>query len=117
MRLILDENVPKTIVEVLRNCSYDLLWIREYCRGMADEEIVRLSMSDNRVILTFDKDFGELIYRQKMNTPGVILARIANNQSAKERILAFLKKHGDKLIGYFIVLTENRIRRRRLSNL
>jgi predicted nuclease of predicted toxin-antitoxin system len=52
MRLLLDENTPKTIVEVLRNCGYDVLWIREYCRGMADEEIVRLSMSENRVILT-----------------------------------------------------------------
>ena len=114
MRLLLDENTPKTIVEGLRNCGYDLLWIREYCRGMADEDIVRLSMSDDRVILTFDKDFGELIYRQKMNTPGIILTRIANNQSAKERIIELLKNHGDKLIGYFIVLTEKRIRRRRL---
>jgi uncharacterized protein with PIN domain len=127
MKLLLDENAPRTIVEVMRNCGYDLLWIREHCRGMADEEIVRLSISENRVILTFDKDFGELIYRKplasvseanrlRMNTPGVILARIPNKQTAKERILEFLKKHGDKLRGYFTVLTENRIRRRRLPN-
>ena len=114
MKLLLDENAPRTIVEVLKNCGYDLLWIKEYRRGMTDEEIVRLSMSENRIILTFDKDFGELVYRLKMNTPGVILARIANNQICKEKTLALLKRHSDKLRGYFTVLTENRIRRRRL---
>lgn len=114
MKLLIDENAPGTIVEVLRNCGYDLLWIREYRRGMDDEEIVCLSVSDNRVILTFDKDFGELIYQLKMNTPGVLLARIADNQICKKRILELLKKHGDELKGYFTVLTQNRIRRRRL---
>jgi len=116
MKLIADENAPRTIVEILRNCGYNLLWIREYRRGMADDEIVRLSIFENRVILTFDKDFGELIYRLRMNTPGVILVRIANNQIAKERILGFLEEYSGKLKGYFTVLTANRIRRRKLSN-
>ncbi len=114
MKLLVDENAPRTIVEVLRNCGYDLLWIREYRRGMSDREIVRLSMSEKRVILTFDKDFGELVYRLKVNTPGVILLRISNNQICKERLLEFLKEYADKLEGYFTVLTENRIRRRSL---
>ncbi len=61
MKLLVDENAPRTIIEALRNYGYDLLWIREYRRGIADEEIVRLSMSENRIILTFDKDFGKLI--------------------------------------------------------
>jgi len=128
MKLLVDENAPRTIIEALRNYGYDLLWIREYRRGIADEEIVRLSVSENRIILTFDKDFGELIYRKtkssvseanrvRMNTPGVILARIPNNQICKERILEFLKEQGNKLRGYFTVLTENRTRRRRLSNI
>lgn len=116
MKLLVDENVSRTIVEVLKNCGYDLLWIREYCRGMADEEIVRLSMSEDRVILTFDKDFGELIYRVRMQPPGVILARISNNQICTKSLLNLLKKHGDKLRGYFTVLREHRIRRRRLLN-
>jgi len=66
MKSLVDENAPRTIVEVLRNCGYDLLWIREYRRGMADEEIVRLSISENRIILTFDKDFGELIFHKTL---------------------------------------------------
>ncbi|MFQ6042536.1 MAG: DUF5615 family PIN-like protein [Candidatus Poribacteria bacterium] len=40
MKLLVDENAPRTIVEALRNYGYDLLWIREYRRGIADEEIV-----------------------------------------------------------------------------
>ncbi len=117
MKFIADENVSKSIVNTLRNYGYDLLWIREYCRGMADEEIVCLSSSQNRIIMTFDKDFGELIYRRRMETPGVILVRIPDDRIGKEKILEFLRKHGDELKGYFVVLTEGRIRRRRLLNI
>ena len=116
MKLLVDENAPRIIVDALRHCRYDLLWIREHCRGMGDEDIVRLSISENRIILTFDKDFGELIYRLRVeNVPGVILVRIPDNQTCKERVLAFLKEYSGKLKGYFTVLTESRIRRRRLS--
>ena len=115
MRLLADENVPRTTVEVLRYSGYDLLWIREHRRGMADEEIVRLSISEDRVILTFDKDFGELVYRLRMkNTPGVILVRIQDNQICSKKLLELLKEYDGKLRGYFTVLMENRIRRRKL---
>ena len=115
MKFLADENAPRTIVELLRCCGYDLLWVREHCPGMDDEEIIRLSISENRLILTFDRDFGELIYRLRMkNTPGVILASISDSQVCKDRLLELLKKHGDKLKGYFTVLTQHRIRRRKL---
>jgi len=51
IKLLADENTPRTIVEALRHCGYDLLWVREYCRGMTDEEIICLSLSEKRVIL------------------------------------------------------------------
>ena len=51
-----DENVPKSVVEAMRNCGYDLLWVRDYHRGMEDEKIICLSISQDRIILTFDED-------------------------------------------------------------
>ena len=114
MKLILDENAPRTLVEYLRKEKYDLIWIREYRRGLADEKIVRLSSIENRIIITFDKDFGELIYRKNMNPPGIILLRIADNNQCQNKLSMFLKTFKDKIEGYFSVITEKKIRIRKL---
>lgn len=115
MKFLVDENSPKTIVEMLRNWGYDLLWIREYHRGMTDDEIIHLSISQKLVILTFDKDFGELIYRAKIkNVPGVILVRISDNRACIEILSRFLNDYGNALEGNFFVLTDKKIRRRNL---
>jgi predicted nuclease of predicted toxin-antitoxin system len=118
MKLLADENTPRTIIEALRYSGYDILWVREYCPGMSDEEVACLSISENLIILTFDKDFGELVYRLGMkDTPGVILARIVDNQICQARVLELLSGYGNRLRGYFTVLTESRIRRRSLLNI
>jgi len=115
MNLLADENAPRNVVEALRLHGYDVLWIKEYCRGLADEKIIGISVSESRVILTFDKDFGELVYRLNMkNVPGVILIRMPDNRINSEKILMLLKEYGDRLEGYFTVLTMNKIRRRRM---
>ena len=114
MKFLIDENAPRTLVEYLRKEGYDLIWIREYNRGLADEEIVRLSIIEERIIITFDKDFGELVYRKNMNPPGVIFLRIVDNNLCQKRLLMFLKSFRDKLEGYFTVITEKKIRIRKL---
>ena len=58
MRLLADENLPKTAVSGLRDCGFDVLWIREADSGASDLAIVERAIQENRVILTFDKDFG-----------------------------------------------------------
>ena len=115
MRLLVDENTPRTIVEALRRYGYDLLWIKERHRGMSDNDIVRLSISEKRIILTFDKGFGGLIYKTMMkNTYGIILVRIVDNRVCIEKILELLENYENRIEGHFIVLTEQRIRIRKL---
>ncbi len=114
MHLLIDENAPRPLVEMLKNLGYGILWIREHQRGMTDEEIICLSEREARVLITFDKDFGELIYRSKRAIPGVILVRIADSEICNERVSDLLEKHPDEIEGYFTVLTERRIRRRSL---
>ena len=115
IKLLIDENAPRSVVETLKKYKFDLLWIREHHRGMKDEEIIQLSLSQDRIVLTFDKDFGELTYRLKMNAPGIILVRITNNKICEEKVLKLLKAYGDSLKGYFTVLTETKIRRRKIG--
>jgi predicted nuclease of predicted toxin-antitoxin system len=117
MKILADENTPRTVIEALRDYEYDVLWIKENHRGMADDEILRLSIPEKRIVLTFDKDFGELVYRLRIkNTHGVILVRIADNQISIQRILEILEIYKTEIEGYFIVLEEQRIRRRKLPD-
>ncbi len=52
MKLLVDENAPRTLVEMLRCYGYDLLWIREQCRGLADEKIIQLAINYDNYFLS-----------------------------------------------------------------
>ncbi|MBL8823143.1 MAG: DUF5615 family PIN-like protein [Planctomycetia bacterium] len=84
MKLLANENFPRVIVEALAASGYDIRWVRSDAPGIADEEILQWSVKETRVLLTFDKDFGELTFRSgKDASAGVIPFRI------KLRDLAF----------------------------
>jgi predicted nuclease of predicted toxin-antitoxin system len=63
MRFLADENFPGDAVTALRTLGHDVLWIRTDAPGITDEEVLARGLEDARVLLTFDKDFGELAWR------------------------------------------------------
>jgi len=82
IRLFANENFPLDAVEALRADSHDVAWIREDSRGASDDKILLQAQEENRIVLTFDKDFGELAFRSKLPAQsGVILFRITLLQS------------------------------------
>ncbi len=95
-RLLADENIPRTVVIMLRREDYDTVSVWELKPGMNDEEVVELAIRESRIIITFDKDFGRIALL-KPNITGVILLRIPplNPQYIAGRILAALKKVED----------------------
>lgn len=60
MRILADENFPGDIVKTLRIEGYDVLWIRTDAPGISDKAILAFTQTEQRVIVTFDKDFGNL---------------------------------------------------------
>jgi predicted nuclease of predicted toxin-antitoxin system len=60
MDLLADENVPRSIVEGFRSIGWNVVWIREIGPGMGDREVIDIARREGRLLLTFDKDFGEL---------------------------------------------------------
>jgi len=91
MRLQADENVPLDVVTALRLRGHDVAWVREDMPGAEDMRVLERAQRENRVVLTFDKDFGELaIRRQIPAVSGIILLRIAAPSSA---ILASMVDH------------------------
>jgi len=71
-----DENVPIEAVEAARQAGHDLAWIKELSPGADDDTVLARSVAESRVLVTFDKDFGEMAFRQgKTATSGIILLR------------------------------------------
>ena len=67
MLLLADENFPYASYKYLKNKGYDIKHVGESDAGIADEEVIKLSIKEDRVITTFDNDFGELIFKHSYN--------------------------------------------------
>ncbi len=78
MRVLANENFPQKAVTASRGAGHDVLWVRTEMPGASDDEIIARAASENRLLLTFDTDFGELAYRRGLSpAAGVILFRFA----------------------------------------
>jgi hypothetical protein len=72
MKFLADENIEREFVEALREADFDVLSVRESYVGFADDEILQIAADEKAVILTYDMDFGELIFRFGLQSHGVI---------------------------------------------
>jgi len=80
MRILANENVPGEAVEALRSRGHDVMWVRTSAPGIEGRRVVHLVETEERVIVTFDKDFGKLVFRAKLPLYcGVILLRISGS--------------------------------------
>jgi len=112
MRLLADENFPLDAVDALRANGHDVARIREDSRGAHDNIILLRAQEESRIVVTFDKDFGELAFRSKLPAQsGVILFRLTPRSSqyiAQAAVQALASK--DNWVGHFSVVEDNRIR-------
>ncbi len=113
MKFLANKNIPTELVNELRESGYDILKVDEIKKGMRDQEIIEFSLKEKRILITFDKDFEELVVKEKRETIGVILLRInpESVQYIKKRILLLFAQIKE-LKGKFIVF-ENHITRER----
>lgn len=76
-RLLADENIPARAIDALRTAGYDLLSIREFSPGIPDEEVLRLAVAQDSILVTFDRDYGDLVFRRGLKAPqGIIYLRL-----------------------------------------
>src|SRR3989338_40627 len=100
MKFLIDENVGKSIVRYLEDQSHDVVCVFDICFGMEDEKILELAVHEQRIVLTYDTDFGDLVFRDRKPHGGVILIRIRTDivRYHLEALKQFLKKHSEKEI-------------------
>jgi predicted nuclease of predicted toxin-antitoxin system len=112
MRLLANENFPAAAVQALRSRGHDVTWVRTDAPGSSDEQVLARATAESRILITFDKDFGELAFRSGLVAPsGIILFRIrlSSPESVAARALTILESRSD-WPGNFAVVEESRIR-------
>lgn len=117
MRFLADECCDAGLVEGLRLAGHDVLYAIEAMPGAGDAAVLERAHGEGRLLLTEDKDFGELVVRLQRPVRGVILLRFAVREEALKapRLLELIGRHGERLPGAFVVLEADRVRRRPLE--
>jgi len=117
MRFLVDENFPYPAVDQLRHRGHDAVAVRDLMRGATDEEVLARARLENRVLVTADKDFGDLIFARRDSAPGVLLVRSRSAQPARKVDLAMrvVDGLGETLVGSFVVAGEAGSRVRRMG--
>jgi predicted nuclease of predicted toxin-antitoxin system len=117
VRLCANENLPEVCVVALRNAGHDAIWVREIAPGRSDESVLARAQTEKRLLLTFDKDFGELVFHRGLSaSSGIILFRLERSsaQSLADRIVTILNSRSD-WEGYYSVVEEHTVRMRPMS--
>lgn len=110
-----NENFPAPSIRFIRNNNYNVLSIQETSPGISDNEVVKIAVINNYIILTFDKDYGELIFRHKIITPPAVVFFREKGQSplfAGEMLVSTLQSNSINLDNAFTVFEEHHIRQR-----
>jgi predicted nuclease of predicted toxin-antitoxin system len=119
MRFLADENFLGVAVEALRQQGHDVVWIRTHAPGSSDVDVLAMAEAENRILLTFDRDFGELAFRAGLPAIcGIVLFRLRMTTPTQvvQRIIATLASRTD-WAGHFSVVEEGRVRMRPLPGL
>ena len=112
MKFLVDECVGSIVASWLMECGHDVVSICDNFPGISDDEVLKLARSEDRVLITGDKDFGEMIFKNNQDHYGVLLLRLLDQRSTnKIRVLrSVVNDYKDELVGNFVVVSEQSVR-------
>ncbi len=118
MRFLADESCDHAVVLALRGAGHDVTAIGESQRGATDETVIELASRERRVVLTEDKDFGQLVFAAAKSTAGVIFVRFPAQARANlsAEIIDLAAARGNELLGCFVTIQPGRVRVARLPS-
>jgi predicted nuclease of predicted toxin-antitoxin system len=106
MRFLADECCDFAVVRALRAEGHDVLAVSEVQFRSIDGDVMELALTENRILLSEDKDFGWLVFAGRVESPGVILIRFPASARGllAESVLKLVREHASQLAGAFVVL-------------
>jgi predicted nuclease of predicted toxin-antitoxin system len=116
MKFLADESVDFPIILFLRQHGFDVRSVSEEFPSKDDEFVLETANVDDRLLITSDKDFGELVYRLKKVHKGVILLRIEELNSAEKAdlFLTVIRERKEELLNSFVVVRREMVRIRKI---
>ena len=116
MRFLADENVSRAVINRLLNAGHDVLVVAETSAGASDKDILDAAASEHRILITEDRDFGEMVIRQRLAVGGVLLLELDRLSSAMEAgtVSEFVATQAGRLMGNLVVIEPGRVRIRPL---
>ena len=117
MRFLADECLHVEIVAALREAGHEVATMAPADAGASDEAVLERALRERAILLTADKDFGDVAVGRAGASPGIVLFRrsVADPAGAAARLLAVIQEHGDALYGLHTVITPGRARVRPLD--
>lgn len=112
MRFLVDECTGSKVAEWLRGENHEVFSVFDEARGINDDEILAKAFAENWILITNDKDFGEMVFRERRNHRGVIFMRLDDERAANkiEVLRQLLENYREKLPEEFVVVTETKVR-------
>jgi predicted nuclease of predicted toxin-antitoxin system len=112
LKLLADEGVDSAIVTRLRSDGHDVVYVAELSPGITDEAVLELANADERILMTVDKDFGELVFRLRRVAFGILLVRLPGLPSTgkADAVAQVIGEHGVEMPGAFTVLSAGLVR-------
>lgn len=116
MKFLADECCDAGLVVSLRDAGYDVAYVTEKYAGSFDDEVLLKAFNEGRILLTEDKGFGELAYRLRKRSAGIVLIRIdVKDRHLKwPRLKSLIENYEERLPGNFVVIHTNKYRFRPL---
>lgn len=113
MRFLADESCDFAVVHALREVGHDVVTVRDLAPGAPDEAVIRMTLDDDRTLLTEDRDFGRLVFANAtLETFGVLYLRFpaTARQAVADAVVKLVDREGEGLNGRFVVVQPGRIR-------
>lgn len=112
LKFLVDVGVGRAVENLLRSDGYDIKAVRDIDPGAKDCDILDIAVSEGRMVITMDKDFGELVHKLSMKHFGVLILRMEDAKGAEkaEVVREILAKYETEIIGKFCVFQDDRLR-------
>lgn len=113
MRFLADESCDFAVVRVLREAGYDVFAVAELFPRAEDIQVIQRAIREGRILITEDKDFGQLFFAHYGKKPrGIVLLRYPSQvrERLPQDLVRLINRHGRKLKGCFVVVEPGRVR-------
>jgi predicted nuclease of predicted toxin-antitoxin system len=116
MNILADESVDHPVYEALKENGFNIKHIAFIGSGSTDTDVLDIAWRQKRVLLSVDKDFGELAFRAKKPSHGIVLYRLSGltNHQKAEIVLKVFTERSQDIVNSFVVISRNQVRIRKL---